>query len=134
MDGFDKKIIEALKKDARTPFLTISKNINVSEGTVRQRVIKMQNKGVIKKFTIEQGLVTTALVLITTESKTPTKRISESILKFGAEKVFEVTGETTIIAYISAENLQKLNELIEKIRSIEGVEQTETFPILKEYS
>jgi DNA-binding Lrp family transcriptional regulator len=134
LDGIDRKIIEALKIDSRTTFLSIAKKIEVSEGTIRQRVSKMISKGIIKKFTIELGTQTTALVEIQTSSKIPTKKISESILKSGADKVFEVTGDTTIIAQISAENLTKLNEIIERIRAIEGVTQTETFPVLKEYA
>lgn len=40
MDGIDKKIIDSLKNDSRTPFLSIAKKIGVSEGTIRQRVEK----------------------------------------------------------------------------------------------
>lgn len=134
MDGIDRKIIDALKNDSRTPFLSIARKINVSEGTIRQRVGKMTAKGIIKKFTIETGIDTKAIIMIETIPKIPTKRISESIMRAGAEKVFEVTGEETIIAQISAENLSKINEIIEKIRAIEGVKETETFPVLKEYS
>jgi len=133
MDGIDKKIIEALKTNARTPFLSIAKKINVSEGTIRQRVTKLLSKKVIKKFTIETGIYTKAIVMIETTPKIPTKKISSAIIHAGAEKVFEVTGQETIIAMILAENLSQINEIIEKIRAIEGVKETQTFPVLKEY-
>ena len=133
MDGIDRKILDTLKKDSRTPFLRIARTINVSEGTVRQRVKRFLSKGIIKKFTIQATNETTALIQIETTSKTPTKKISLAIISAGARTVYEVTGDTTIIAFVSAENMAKLNEIIEKIRALVGVTKTKTFPILREY-
>ena len=133
MDLVDKKILEYLLKDSRTSFLSISKELNISEGTVRQRVAKLKKRGAIKGFTIQLGTFTTAFVQITTSSSVPTLKISEKIKKLGAIRVFEVTGRFTIIAMIQTESLIKLNQVLESVRSIEGVIQTETFPVLKEY-
>ena len=132
-DIIDKKIIEALTSDARTSFLSISKELKISEGTVRQRVAKLQKKGVIKRFTLELGASTNAFVEIITSSSVPTLKISEKIKKLGAVRVFEVTGRFTIIAMVQAENFDKLNLVLEQIRAIEGVIQTETFPVLREF-
>ena len=79
------------------------------------------------------GNATTAFVEITTSSSIPTLRISEKIKTLGAVRVFEVTGSFTILAMIQTESLDKLNHVLELVRSIEGVIQTETFPVLKEY-
>ncbi len=133
MDLIDKKILESLLNDSRTSFLSISKELKISEGTVRQRVAKLQKRGVIRRFTLELGTATTAFVEITTSSSIPTLKISEKIKKLGAVRVFEVTGRFTIIAMIQSESLDKLNQVLEMVRSIEGVIQTETFPVLKEY-
>ena len=133
MDLIDKAIIAKLSSDARTPFLSIARENNVSEGTIRQRVAKLVAKGVIKKFTLELGCSTNAIVEITTSSGVPTQKISDKIKKLGAIRVFEVTGRVSIIALVQAEDFNKLNQILELIRSIEGVMQTETFPVLKEY-
>jgi DNA-binding Lrp family transcriptional regulator len=133
LDLIDKKILEYLLNDSRTSFLSISKELKISEGTVRQRVSKLQKKGVLRRFTIELGTATTAFVEITTSSSVPTLKISEKIKKLGAVRVFEVTGRFTIIAMIQTESFDKLNQVLEAVRSIEGVIQTETFPVLREY-
>ena len=52
IDEKDVKIIEILQKNSRTPFLTISKKLNVSESTIRKRVKKLENNEIIKKYTI----------------------------------------------------------------------------------
>jgi DNA-binding Lrp family transcriptional regulator len=133
LDLIDKKILEHLLRDSRTSFLSISKELKVSEGTIRQRVSKLQSRGVIRKFTVELGTATTAFVEIITSSSVPTLKISEKIKKLGAVRTFEVTGRFTIIAMIQTDTFERLNLVLESIRSIEGVIQTETFPVLREY-
>lgn len=133
MDLIDKKIIDYLLVDSRTSFIYISKELKISEGTVRQRVAKLKKRGVIKNFTVQLGSHTTAFVEITTSSSVPTLKISEKIKKLGAVRVFEVTGRFTIIAMIQTPDFNKLNQVLESVRSIDGVIQTETFPVLTEY-
>ncbi|MFA6064338.1 MAG: Lrp/AsnC family transcriptional regulator [archaeon] len=132
MDSVDRAIIQKLSSDSRTPFLSIAKELGVSEGTIRQRVAKLIEKRIIRRFTIDLGSATNAVIEITTSSSVPTQKISERIIKLGASRVFEVTGRFSIIAFVQAEDFNKLNQILELIRSIDGVIQTETFPVLKE--
>ncbi len=44
MDEIDKKIIEILKEDSRTPFLKIAEMLGISEGAVRNRVKRLMEK------------------------------------------------------------------------------------------
>jgi len=46
-------ILEILRKNARTPFLKIAKRLRISETAVRKRVRRMEEQGIIKKYTIE---------------------------------------------------------------------------------
>jgi DNA-binding Lrp family transcriptional regulator len=133
MDFLDKEIIRRLLKDSRSSFLGMAKELSVSEGTIRQRVSKLQKKGIIRAFTVDLASNTNAFVEIITSSSVPTKKISDKIKSLGAVRVFEVTGRFSIVASIHADDLTKLNQLLESIRAIEGVIQTETFPVLKEY-
>ena len=55
IDHLDDKIIEILKKDSRRPFVEIATELNVSEGTIRSRVKKLFEEGVIQSFTIRQA-------------------------------------------------------------------------------
>ncbi|VVB75658.1 HTH-type transcriptional regulator LysM [uncultured archaeon] len=133
MDGIDKKIVEILSGDAREPFLSIARTLGVSEGTIRQRVSKMCKKGIIKKFTIDTSSSTNAVVEVVTSSSSPTHKIVEKIAKLGVYRVFEVTGRLSIIVIIHAPDIKELNNKLEAIRALEGVMQTETFSVLREY-
>ncbi len=133
LDEIDNAIIRKLSGDSRTPFLSIAKELGVSEGTIRQRVAKLLKNDVIKRFTLELSTSTTAIVEIITSSSVPTQKISEKIKKLGVLKVYEVTGRFSIVAIIAADDFNKLNSVLESIRAIDGVIQTETFPVLKDY-
>lgn len=56
LDVYDQKILDALKNNSRTKYTNIAKNLNISEGMVRQRVKSLIKNEVITKFTIESKL------------------------------------------------------------------------------
>lgn len=131
MDNIDTTIIERLRKDARTPFLQIAKDIKVSEGTIRKRVKDLTSEKIIKKFTIETAEDIFAIVGIETETKTETKKIVEKIKSFDVGSIYEVTGRFDIICEVPSSTMEKVNEILERIRSTQGVLHTETFTVLK---
>ena len=47
IDGIDKIILKNLMKDARTPILTIAKEIGISGAAIHQRLKKLENAGLI---------------------------------------------------------------------------------------
>ena len=53
MDIVDLKILELLKENSRMSFNDISESVGKTEATVRRRVKKLAEQGVIKRFTIE---------------------------------------------------------------------------------
>ena len=130
MDNLDQTIISKLRKDARTPFLQIAKQLNVSEGTIRKRVKDLINNKQIKKFTIETPEDTFAVVGIETETRTETKKIVDKIKSFGIDDIYEVTGRFDIICMMPSANREQINNILEKIRITQGVNHTETFTVL----
>ena len=131
MDNLDINIIDALRKDSRTAFLQIAKDFGVSEGTIRKRVKDLVSDGKIKKFTIETNDDTFAIVGIETETKTKTKEIVEKIKSFGVGNIYEVTGRFDIICMVLSSEREKVNEVLENIRTTQGVLHTETFTVLQ---
>ncbi|MGB3457944.1 MAG: winged helix-turn-helix transcriptional regulator, partial [Halobacteriota archaeon] len=51
LDEIDKKIIEMLQEDSRKTFVEIAKELGVSDPTIHVRVKKLQEAGIIEKFT-----------------------------------------------------------------------------------
>ena len=48
MDDLDRRILSILRRDARTPYTEIADRVGTSEGTVRNRVDRMTDEGVIE--------------------------------------------------------------------------------------
>ena len=136
LDEVDQKIIEILKKNARNSFAKIAEEINLSETDVRNRIKKLLDNEVIKRFTIEvdEELQIKAIILISATPSRDTPDISQEIIKLdGVSYLYELTGEYDIIAILSTTTLEKLNKCIEKIRVIDGILSTNTSLILRSW-
>ncbi|MCK4243575.1 Lrp/AsnC family transcriptional regulator [Candidatus Bathyarchaeota archaeon] len=124
MDKINKKIIEILKKNAREKYVRIAKEVNLTEGAVRQRVNKMISQNIIKRFTVDLGTTIEAIVLIKTDPL-KTKSITQQLTTI-FDKIFEVSGEYDIAALVEVDDIDKLNYKIDEIRKIKGVIDTNT--------
>jgi len=135
IDHLDDKIIEILKKDSRRPFVEIANELEVSEGTIRSRVKKLFEEGIIQAFTIKTSSKNVkALVEVKIDVNVNTSEIADQIASFeGVSEVYEVTGEEDIVAIIDVTSSPQLNEIIERIRRYDNVESTRTRLILKEH-
>jgi Lrp/AsnC family transcriptional regulator of lysine biosynthesis len=133
VDEIDRKIIEILKRDARTPYLEMAKILKMSEGAIRRRVKRLVESGVIQRFTIETNQEgPAAVMLVSANPSIPTSQISKAMLKIdGVQKVFEVTGEFDVVALLSAPDTPRLNACIEKTRMLEGTNRTNTMMVLR---
>ncbi|MHA2174099.1 MAG: Lrp/AsnC family transcriptional regulator [Candidatus Hodarchaeales archaeon] len=52
MDSIDLQILEILNHNARTKFTSIARKINLTEGTIRNRVQRLMERGIIQGFQI----------------------------------------------------------------------------------
>ena len=135
IDNLDKRILEIMKKDSRCPYVEIAEKLGVSEGTVRSRVHKMTEDGIIRGFTIKTSSMNVkALVEVRIDVNTDTEEIARKLSEYdGVTEVFEVTGDQDIIAIVDVESSQSLNEIIERVRRYDNVLSTRTRLILKEH-
>jgi DNA-binding Lrp family transcriptional regulator len=135
IDHLDERIIDILKKDSRKPFVEIADELKVSEGTIRSRVRKLFEEGVIQSFTIKTSSKNVkALIEVKIDVNVNTSEVAANIARFdGVSEVFEVTGEEDIVAIIDVTSSPQLNEIIERIRRFDNVQSTRTRLILKEH-
>jgi len=135
MDDLDERIIEILKKDSRRPFVEIAEQLQVSEGTIRSRVRRMMDDGIIKGFTIRTSSKNVkAMVEIRVDVNTDTDSVAKTLAaQEGVTEVYEVTGDQDIIAIVDVESSQQLNDIIEKARRYDNILSTRTRLILKEH-
>jgi DNA-binding Lrp family transcriptional regulator len=63
---------------------------------------------------------------------TPTPEVSGKLGKIkGVESIFEITGEYDIAVILSGSNIVEINETIDEIRKLSGIDTTNTVVVLK---
>ena len=131
-----------MKKDSRCPFVEIANQLGVSEGTVRSRVHRMTEEGIIRGFTIKTSSRNVKALVeiridVNTDSpcgRTFNQEIAKELASYdGVTEVFEVTGDQDIIAIVDVESSQHLNDIIERVRRYDNILSTRTRLILKEH-
>lgn len=132
-DLLDNQILEALLKDARTPFAELAKRFNVSAGTIHVRVEKMKQAGIITgaQITIEPkalGYDVCCFIGINLKSAGDYPTV---IAKLNAlEEVVEAyytTGNYNVFVKVMCQSIDGLQHvLINRIQSIDEIQSTET--------
>jgi len=136
LDEVDQKIIEHLRENARTTFVDIGKALDISDATVYNRVKRLMEMGVIKRFTIEVdetaiGKGTSGFILVSVKPGT-VKDVSKQLVEIErVSEVYEIHGSEDIIVKARAKNLGRLRSVILNVREIPNVVQTEFIPIFK---
>ncbi len=134
MDELDRRILDILRRDARTPYTEIADRVGTSEGTVRNRVERMTERGVIERFTVatRTGNVK-AMIEIGVAVDVDTAEISERMAEWAeVDFVWMVSGEQDIVLVVDAADTTGVNELITQAREQEEVVSTKTRLILDE--
>ncbi len=138
-DEIDKKILQMLEQDSRRSFNEIAKKLKLSESTIRKRVVSLQEKGIIKKFTIQVdptklGAHSVSIVGIDVE---PTKllEVAQKLCELSEiRSVATSTGDHMIMTEIWTRDGRELTKLLsEKIGAIEGVKKICPAMILEKF-
>lgn len=131
MDQKDRDILDILQRDGRASFTDIAEQLDVSEGTVRRRVQKMKEDNVIDRFTVDLGpkaVKAVVMVRLSTDSE-----VDEILENFSRNiEVNEVTGDYDLILEFERESNEEINQVLDGIREISGVEDTKTYTVLKQ--
>ena len=136
LDEIDYKILETLRRDARTPFTEVGRNLGISDATVHVRVNKMMDEGVIKRYTIvvdeeALGRKVRGFALINVNPGFLEDVANKLVEKEGVSAVYEIHGSNDLIAKVEAGDLDEMRKLMLKIREIPNVATSELITIFK---
>ena len=145
LDEKDHKLLVLLKENSRLTTSELHKKLGMPQTTIHNRIKKLKEQGVIKRFTIDvdrkqvgRGLVSFILCTVSyrtaTGQKTNQHEIAHQIKALSeVEDVSIVTGEIDLIVKVSLKDVDELNDfVISKLRDIEGIERTITSVVLSE--
>ncbi len=137
-DALDWKIMNILSEQY-IPNSTVAKKLGVTEGTIRQRLKRLQGGKVLKIRALRdpnilenQQLAIVAATLM--EAKYLDKKAQEISELDNVLSVSIVSGRYDVLIEVLLESNRGLvTFLTEKLSTIEGISKTETFVILKSY-
>lgn len=128
MDQIDREIIQILRQEGRASYTDVGEEVGVSEGTVRNRVERMLENGVIERFTVETTRSNSAIVMVEVESGASIQDMIDNMPE--KLQVHEVAGNQDLVVEVSSNGMKQLNNVLDKIRRIEGVQDTTTYTVL----
>ena len=134
IDGIDKIIIKRLIKDARTPVLSIAREVGISGAAIHQRLRKLEKSDLIDGYKMiinpkSLGYTTTAFVGVLLDSSSQYSSVIKRLKEI--PEVVEshyTTGNYAVFIKILCKNNEGLMHLLNKnILTIKGVSRAETF-------
>jgi DNA-binding Lrp family transcriptional regulator len=134
MDDLDRRILSILRRDSRAPYTQIADRVDTSEGTVRNRVERLVEEGIIERFTVatRTGNVK-AMVEVSVAVDVDTTAVSGRLAEWDeVDFVWQVSGEEDIVMVVDATDTNAVNELITRTRGLDEVQNTKTRLILDE--
>ena len=135
IDEVDKKILDLFNEDGRMSYRKISRRLNISIGTVHNRIEKLMSSGVIKKFApvidhSKLGYNLTTIIGV---------RVKGGVLENWEDKtayyknvlcMYDVTGEFDAILVARFKDTEELNEFVKNLLKEPEVQRTYTQTVL----
>lgn len=120
LDELDRKLLDILVKDSRTSLKDLAQQVGLSSPSVSERLRRLEERGVIRAFTVEidpeaLGFPLQAIVRV---RPLPGKlhivqQLIEEIPEFG--ECDKVTGDDCFVARLYVRSMSELDKLLDRI-------------------
>lgn len=140
IDQVDGHILAILQENCKLPLVKIGERVGLSAPSVIDRIKKLEEAGIIKSYTAvldskRLGKDITSFIGVSINHPKLISQFEGEIDRFAEiQECHHVTGEYTLLLKVKANSTSDLEELIRKIRSLEGVQRTETTVVLSTHT
>ncbi len=138
MDSIDYEILTCLKENARENATNIGAKINLSTSAVIERIKKLESSGLIKKYTtiINQSVLgrdLNAFITVRLEHPKHYENFVNTVKKNAfITECYYIAGDFDFILKVVTDSRKSLEEILNYIKSIDGVSFTRTSVVLSE--
>jgi Lrp/AsnC family transcriptional regulator, regulator for asnA, asnC and gidA len=139
LDEIDRGIVEALRADGRTNNSVIAAQLGIAEGTVRQRMRKLTEAGIVRiSALVNPEIISEHQLCMVGLNLTESRRLESSAAEISklpeVRSVAIVTGRYDLLVEVLVDsNHGLIRFLSESLAKVAGIESTETFLLLKTY-
>lgn len=126
MDVLDLKIVKCLSEDARCTYKHIAEEAGVSEATVKNRIDKLIDDGIIKKFTVimdyhKLGRAIKAFIGLKVQPAMISKIVKEMEKNPDVHVLYRTSGDVDLLIEVIFEQMEDLNEFLETELALDGI-------------
>lgn len=138
MDDVDRQLIALLRQDARMSVATLAGKLGVSRGTVTNRLRKLEDEQLIVGYTVrlrpdaEPNLIR-AWTSVLVEGNQTRAVIASLLGEPGVQALHDTNGRWDLLVELRAETMTDLSQVLERVRLIKGIANTETSILLATY-
>ena len=137
VDSLDRSILGVLRDSGRASFVEIAERVGVTERTIRTRMRRLEEDGVIRGYTIrETGIGLTALIRMKVGPGTEIGSLAGEFASWdGVESVYEISGDADLIAVVHVDDTVGLREMLDKmwLTAPAEISSTQTELVLEQY-
>jgi len=131
LDSIDHQLIGLLRVDARLSTVELAKTLGVSRGTVVNRLARLEKEGIIIGYTVcvKPDAATSAVVAwvsIAVEGDNTREVVRALLSEPAVRSLHDTNGRWDLVAEVEAASIDQLSQLLERVRTIKGIETTET--------
>ncbi|MFQ3193011.1 MULTISPECIES: Lrp/AsnC family transcriptional regulator [unclassified Colwellia] len=131
----DEELLAILRCNARASVSDIARATGVSRTAIQNRLTKLENSGVIKAYSIVLGSEYSNQLISANVSLKVNPNLRRNICIalrkiHNISHIYSISGQYDLLATIQAQTLKKLNEILNIVCSLEGVERTNSSIIL----
>lgn len=131
MDSLDLQIISALRTNARISLSDLANDLKVSRATLRSRIAKLEDKQEILGYTVvlrddwrDLPIRAITLVAISGRNTDPVAKTLSALTEVRA--IHSTNGKWDLILEIATRDLAAFDDVLSRIRLIDGIANTET--------
>lgn len=135
LDEIDRQLIAALQINARESVAMLARQLGIARTTVTARLTRLEKTNVISGYgvrlgqrVIDGGLQ--AYVGITVRPRAGKEVVRRLSAMGQVQQLCAVSGEYDYVAWLRSDSPEQLDQLLDQIGSVEGVEKTTTSIIL----
>jgi Lrp/AsnC family transcriptional regulator for asnA, asnC and gidA len=137
IDSLDRGILSVLRDNGRAPYVDLAKAVGVTERTVRTRMRKLEEEGVIRGYTVrEAGIGLSALIRMKIGAGTEIGSLAGEFAGWnGVESVYEISGDADLIVIVHVDDTAGLRNMLDKMwmAAPGDISSTQTELVLEQY-
>lgn len=136
MDAIDHRLLGLLREDSSLPLKSLAAAVSLSVSSVRERIVRLRERGVIRRYTIEVAPEVeplTAICLLRL-ARTPDMDVVGTVSAMPeVARCCALAGEIDLLVEIEAEGPAAINAIRDRIAALPGVLEVTTSLVLTRY-